>query len=227
MARSYTQAEMRDRSLFLADMVGATDFAILANVYDLINVHMAMVWGELVQAAPPDHYSSETTIVTTGSAVALPADFLAAIMLFADEGSQRRRPVRQIDAIDRVYYKPADAGLTTYLEYAQTAPKWATDGSAVSQSFDGVLGFEELICARVARDLRIREMTMSPDLQLKIDELNAQVKTMARTRNRGQPRRITDADSFDLISYTYSSNVNAYRIRGSNIELYTSAVVYP
>lgn len=225
MARSFTRAQIRTRALFLAELDTATNYAPTANVNDLINAHVAMTWAEIVEAGPPADYAASTNAYAASSAATqtLPADFMRETLVLLHDGTQRR-PLVLMEDFARGRHQAPTSSYTITLEYVPTAPTW-TGADSGSQTFDGIAGFEELICIRVARDLLIRgKRDVSALMALEAAE-RARIATRGH-RKRGGPRYLRDVDAAYVSPYPTTVTVSSYRIRGENIELY-EPLVYP
>lgn len=224
MARSFTRAQIRTRSLFLAELDTATSFAPVTgtdNVGDLINTHMAVTWSEIVAAGPPD-YASTTNAYAASSATsqALPSDFMQETLVYVHDGDQRR-PLVVMEDFDRSRFRTPSQSYTISLEYVPTAPTW-TGADSGAQTFDGIAGFEELICIRVARDLLIRGKRDASAL-MALEAAEKKRIADRGTRKQGGPRYLRDVECMDW-PYPWTTLLSAYRIRGSNIELFEPLV---
>jgi hypothetical protein len=221
VARSFTRAEIRARALFHAELDTATNFAPTSNVSDLINAHVAMVWSEIVDAGPPDWASSTEAYAASSAATqALPASFLQETLVLVTDGSQKR-PLVPAEDFDRGRLQAPTQSYTLTLEYVPTAPTW-TGADGAGQTFDGIAGFEELICLRVAIDLLDRGKRDSSALVRKAVAEEARIAKRGR-RKRGGPRYLRDVETAQRLG-TSSVPLVAYRVCGANIELYESLV---
>lgn len=226
MARSFTRAEIRARALFLAELDTATNFAPVSSpdrVGDLINTHMAVTWSEIVAAGPPDWASTTNSYAaSSASTQALPASFMVETLVLVADGDQQR-PLVQMEDFDRSRFRTPQSSYTLTLEYVPAAPTWTgTDSSG--QTFDGIAGFEELICIRVARDLLVRGKRDVSTL-MAMEAAERQRIGLRGRRKQGGPRYLRDVESADAYVYPITLGLSAYRIRGTNIELFEPMVV--
>ena len=223
MARSYTRSQIRTRARLHADLEG-TDVGVLdARVNELIDHHLTEVYRELVKAGPPDHYSSDQTITTVSGtlAYAVPADYWQTSAVYAEQDSSGRRPLREINSSQRIWYRPPQGAYTVYHEYIAAPPTLALDTS----TFDGVAGFEELIAKLVARDLLAKERADAMGLTAECMRLLAEVRSSGR-RTR-MSREITDVYASDDYAWAGTNRLLAFRLRAGNIELYERRVYPP
>lgn len=211
MARSFTRAQIRTRALFLAELDSATNFGPTANVNDLINTHLAVAWGEIVAAGPPDYVNlTQSYSNQTASSQTLPADFYQETLVLLHDGT-RRVPLTLLEDFDRANYQAPTSSYSVTVEYVPSAPVW-TGSDGASQVFDGVCGHEELICIRVARDLLLRaKRNISALMTLEAAEIS---RIAARGRiKRGGPRYLRDVESAAKYR-SPTQQITKFRIRG-------------
>jgi hypothetical protein len=206
---------------FVGDLTGATAFATDAQINDLLDTHLCAVYLLLVQAGPPDLFTSDTTITTVASTTsyALPSDMYSLCQVWVTEADGRLRPIRPARGLERSLYKAPDAGLEVTLEYIPAPAKLAADSSTV----DGVAGFEDLLVSLSIRDLRIREgLALESQLETKIAQYRADIRSFG-DRSRGVAKQVTDVRLYR--NAPWSSGIQSYRVRGANIELLND--IYP
>lgn len=224
MARSFARSLIHTRARFHADKEGSGVGVSDVRVNDLINAHLCTVWLALVKAGPPDYYSTDYPITTVSGtlAYALPADFLKCTRVMRVIDVNRSYPTTEIDGDVRPYYQPPQGARSVTLEYVPAPPTIDTSSGGDATTFDGIAGYEELVCKLVARD--ICKKTQSTDMvQLltgECQELLAQIKANAK-RSSGS-RHIIDRDTEDGNDmWSLGTNaIRAYRIRAGNVELY-------
>lgn len=214
MARSFTRAQLRTRALFLAELDSATNFGPTTNVNDLINTHVAATWREIVNAGPPDYVRLSNTYSTqTASSQTLPSDFYQETLVLLHDGT-RRIPLELLEDFERSFYQAPSTTYSLTVEYVPTAPVWTSaDADASTMVFDGICGFEELVCIRVAIDLMLRRKhDISALTAREARELDS-IKRLAKMK-RGGPRYLRDVES-PRRSLTTSQTITKYRIRGT------------
>jgi hypothetical protein len=224
MARTYTRAELRKRSLFLADMVeGSNEYAATARVDDLINVHAAHVYEMMIQTGPPDYFSSSLAVTSGPVTISSSLPTMRAVTgVFANEPSSRKRKLIAIDDSVLHKYTPITGTIDATVEYIPRIAVIATgSGTDDSTTFDGVGGWEDLICLRVARDLRTREQTDISALQMQVGESEAMLQGQMRRRVRGA-FPIAMVEDYDAWAWPWSNTLCGYRLRGDTLEFFVT-----
>lgn len=228
MARTVTLLSLRTWARQLSDTENdrnVTDTELTA----LANRHIPEVYDDLVAAGPADYYAASTPVTTVAGQIpySLPSNFLSLMDVFVHESSSERRSLPSMPNGTRGRFQgPTSAGTELTLEYIPSAPVLALD----ADTFDGVSGFEELIANLMARDVIIKRNHDPTSVLGTIGALRARIVSRSRTRNRGEPKRITDTDDIfvdPVNGWTNSSNLVCYRLRAGNLELYESAAGRP
>jgi len=188
-----------------------------------INSNLCEVYDLLVQAGPPDYYSTTYAFSTVAGtlAYALPNDFRSATCMYAVENVEMRRPIREINDYERAKFRPPQAAYAVELEYVPAPPVLASD----SDTFDGVSGWEELIVAMSARDALMKEESDVQMMQARIDRLTARIRTASSQRGAG-PRYMTDVTNGNAYLYPNTVQLRACRFRADNVELYEPSIIY-
>jgi hypothetical protein len=224
MARTATLTQLLSRTRFLSNTTGATTAYPDATLTVLINNAICEVYDLLVEASPPDYYLSKTTPaqVTTSTTywITWPTDFRTLVNVYEVEstsGLQRRliRPLNDEEASSVGTYAPVGAWYV--LEYVP-AP---TLLSAAGDTFDGVSGWEELVCAYAARDIREQQQRDISSLQLKIDRLEARIRANSK-RDMGHSWSVSNVYATQRYQFPSASNdlISGYQAQGSGIKLY-------
>lgn len=221
---------MHARARFHADLEGSGAGVSDVRVNELINTHLCTVWLELVNAGPSDYYSADQPYTTSTGILSypLPDNFLRATRVLRVQDSQRSFPITPIEGDLRGDYRPPQGQFQLTMEYIPTAPVIDTSAGGDSTAFDGVAGYEELICKLVARDMAAKEG--SADVRDRLDaESRFLLERIRSTAKRtGYSRDIVDREAEQRGDYWYSTGVNtirAFRIRAGNIEFYDRRVV--
>lgn len=190
----------------------------VTEVNDKIDLHMPAVYDFLVAAGPADYYAAETTISVSAGIIpyALSDDFLSLVNVWVQEGDEWRRPIDQIQDRQRQAYRAPVQSCTLIVEYIPACPVFDED----SDTFDGVDGWDELISAKVARDLLIKREGDVGSVMAIIAQAEKRIRSFSTQRKRGGPKMMVDVESDTC--WPYSVQVDAYRLRGANIEVFSS-----
>lgn len=217
MPRTVTRSAIRTRAQQLANVENDPSFGN-TEANGLINLHMPAVYDFLVAAGPADYYASDydLSVVAGTSTYALPDDFLSLVNVWVQETDEWRRPLDLIQDRQRQAYRAPLGACTLTLEYIPTCPTMDEDGD----TFDGVDGWDELLSAKVARDLLLkREGDVSAVMAI-IAMAEKRIRSFSTARKRGGPKYVVDVES-DM-GWPNSKQVDAYRLRAGNIEVYSS-----
>lgn len=227
MARTVTLLQLRTRARQLANVEGNPNITD-AELTDLANRHLTEVYDALVDAGPPEYYAATTTVTTVAGTTlyALPADFRTLLEVYAIVSSTENRLVHPMGNGGRGRYRSPSTVYSCTVEYVPSAPVLVANGD----TFDGVSGWEELICNLMARDVQRKRDQDTSDTIGAIGALQARIATRARSRDRGHPRYTTDLDEQGAAFPWQTSSTNrisAYRLRAGNIELYEGLLALP
>lgn len=222
MARAVTLTNLRTWIRQLSDTENETDNVPDAELTALVNRHLSEVYDLLIDSGPPDYFASSTTVAVTSGSIVYPleADFRALLGVYVHESIDERRPILPMPHGTRGRYKAPTAATTVTLEYIPAAPTL----SSGSDTFDGVSGWEELVVARAACDV-MAKLEKDPSVAMaKAQMMEARIRSRAKNRDRGAPKRTVDLDDMDSSGWpwgwTGSSRVVCYRLRAGNIEFY-------
>ena len=215
--RTVTRLQLRDRAKHLANIQNDPNFDD-DEVNDLINLHMPAVYDILVAAGPADYYAAEDTVDVVAGQIQyqLPEDFLSLVNVFVHESDEWRRPIDIMRDRQRQSYRAPIQSCTITLEYIPTCPVMDED----SDTFDGVDGWEELVSARVARDLLTKREGDPGVVLATIAQAEKRIRSASTSRVRGGPKLVQDLES-DL-GWWHSVRVDVYRVRAGNIEFYSN-----
>lgn len=217
MSRNVSRSTLRARAMQLANIQNDPTFST-DEVNDLINQHMPAVYDMLVAAGPPDYYAADYDINISAGIIpySIPDDFLSLVNVWVQETDEWLRPLDTFQDRARQTYRGPAMDCTVTLEYVPTCPVFDED----TDTFDGVDGWEDLICARVARDILVkREGDASMAMNLMADA-ERRLRGPATQRKRGGPKYLIDVEADT--GWPYRIQLDAYRLRGSNIEFYSN-----
>lgn len=222
MARTVQTSAILLRARRRADMATSGFVASGSEDVDVMNDEWPEVYRLLVECGPPDTYAASTTITTIAQtlAYALPSDCYQPTAVFALETNQYRRPLDPIGDSAIARFQPPQAAYSILLEYIPAPPVLTGTGG---ETIDGIAGFDSLLTARMARRFLEKRKADTSAVDRDISELTSDIRRQGR-RARG-PRFLPDEE--DSWGYPYLVQINGYRVRGSNVELYQPRVVWP
>lgn len=221
MSRNVSLLQLRTWARELSDTESdpnITDSELTA----LANRHLTEVYDRLVDAGPPDYYAATTQITTTSGTIeyALHVNFRNLVNVYVRETTDIRRPLLPMPNAARGNYKAPTGTWTLDVEYIPVAPTLASS----ADTFDGVSGFEELIANLMARDVMAKRESDPSVVMANIARLEARITSRARSRDKGQPKRVTDLDEVSDRLYPWgwggTSRLACYRLRADNLELF-------
>jgi hypothetical protein len=218
VARTVTLLELRTWARQLSDTENDPNITD-AELTSLANRHTTELYDVLVDAGPPEFYSSTASVsVTPGvSSYALAANFRTLLDVYVQESSTELRRIRPMGPGERARFQAPTASSSVTVEYIPAATLLSAD----SDTLDGVSGWEELIANLMARDVLVKRKHDPSIVMSTIGRLEARIATRSRNRDRGNAKRVTDLDEqvtnwFPLLT----SSLQAYRLRAGNLELY-------
>jgi hypothetical protein len=215
--RTVTRSQLKTRARQLANVENDPNITD-SEMNELVNLHLPSVYELCLLAGPSDYYAASASFnVTVGiSAYALPADFRALTEVMLVENADWRRPLEPLRPRRRGGFKAPSATATVEIEYLPSCPVMALD----SDTFDGVDGWDELISAKIARDI-IAKRKSDPSLVLAIiAETEKRIRSLSTSRDKFGGKQITDVETDAL--WPRSVRIDAYRLRAGNIEFFES-----
>jgi hypothetical protein len=218
MARVATRLQIRNRARQLSNTESDPNITD-SELNELVNLHLPSVYELCLLAGPADYYAASYTVsVTAGtSAYALPSDFRALTEVMLVENADWRRPLEPLRPRRRGGYKAPTSSATVELEYLPSCPIMSDD----ADTFDGVDGWDELISAKIARDV-IGKRKSDPSLCLAIiAETEKRIRSLSTSRDKFGGKQITDVETDTL--WPRSVRIDAYRLRAGNIEFFESS----
>lgn len=219
MPLAVSLAQLQQDALLRADMVNSPTYPVAAGVNDLnrlINQGITEYY-DLLIASGEDYYLSSTTIstISTTDTYALTNDFLAIKGIDINLGGQQFFSGIRFNWADRNLYKltgtgwfydqpvyydlrgqnivlmPAPGGVYSVTVWYYPVPPVLSN---LSDTLDGVNGWDELVTLSVAIKLLTREESFDAADRLKQDyaTCKARIQSRASKRNAGEPPRVTD-----------------------------------
>lgn len=227
MARSVTVQSIIDRARLHADMRG-TGFMRDAELLDLMNEVYPELYDELVASYESYYQTSNTISIVNGTnSYSLPADFYKLTGVDFEVSSGQYITLKPFMEAERNASLTTNTNIpsgTIRLRYVP-APTMFT---SLSQTVDGVAGWDRLLSLLLAIDMLDAEESDSSPLYKKYQRTLERIRGMAAPRDAGMPGRVVDvhAASFSPI---YGSL--KYKLTGGNIEIlnteFLGADLYP
>lgn len=223
MALTQTLAQLRTRVRQRADIEN-DDHVSDSELTGLINDAIRSLHDLLVNEGPDDLYATTVNItpatISTGiyplTTLVTAGNFYKLRAIYVDDGNSTWRMLKPMQEADRQYFKEASASLTLKIEYIPHATALSADGD----TFDGQDGWEEYVVCLAAIDVKTKREESPGILMNKKNQMEERIRRMS-ARDLGHPKRIMRNK---LAGYGYgwpgTSVVDAYRIRGANIEFY-------
>lgn len=226
MARTVTRAQLRTRARQKSNMENALAPWPDADVNERIDTRTCELWDLLVQAAPPDYYSTSTNISVVAGTIsyALPSDFKDLQEVYVQGTStDRLRALLPMRRGERGQLQAPTSANTVVIEYTPNFTTFTADSGAGGQ-LDGVNGWDDLVVALVARDMLVKLRESTEQVDQEIAELRARIMKLS-VRDKGNPAHVRDVEDDDEnVFWDVTDTLTRYRLRGSNIEIYETGV---
>ncbi len=220
MARLVTVAQLMNKLDLLLD-AEEDGHITTAMKLDCLNCGYAQFWDYLVAADLSDHMVKTVNFTLTPgqeayalATVVTDGDFYKVRQVYVNEGNDQYRPLPSINEWYLQSHRPPSVAASIRLDYIPCAPVLAEDDDTV----DGINGWEELIVAYAAIELCRRRQEDPGWLLQKAQKAEERIIKMA-IRDVGFPDKIIRRNLRDPYG-NYSSTADAYRLRGTNIEIY-------
>lgn len=199
-----------------------------AEILSLLNVYYPAFFDLLIDCAPPDYFSTVVTFNTVSnqlnydlSTICPAGDFYKIRHLYAVDSNGRYRSIRPVPESLEAMYKPVTTGgIQMRLIYVPCAPV------LVSADIDGINGWEEMLVLKCAIDIKRKK---EEDINILSSEVSAIESRMRRMspRDLAEPERVVRRRYRGFNEFYWENmNVDGYRLRGSNIELWTHTGYY-
>lgn len=228
MSRKFTLRELKTRLDEICDTENDQHISTGMKT-NVLNSAYARVWGLLARSSPPDYMCKDVDFNTVADQKAYAIDTIApdldfwklkAVFVREDNGNSLR-PLPSINEFELQPYRAPQGVFPMRLTYLRACPKL----SSGSDEVDGINGWEELMLAIAAQDILGKQERDGRYWKDKQRELEMEIRQLGQ-RDVGQAEHIIkrryNRDPF----YIYRNNVDGYRLRGSNLELYYRSGIY-
>lgn len=219
--RSFTVTELTARLERLLDIENDTHISPQMKL-DSLNVGLAKFYDFLINADYSDHLVKSATFTTTSAqsyalATVVPdGDFYKLRGLYVQVDSNQWRPLSSVPEWYMQSSRPPESGATIRLDYIPCAPILASGSDTV----DGINGWEELILVYAGLDIRSKRQEDPGYLAQKQRELEDRIIKMAQRDTWYPDKMIWRKRRRDPYGTLCNRQVDGYRLRGGNIELY-------
>lgn len=202
-------------------------------LFGIVNSAIAETWDRIIDAGLGEKYVKSVTFNTVAGQQAYPIfaagagnvgaqDFYRVAQLYVNEGNGQMRPLRLVNAQEVQRFRPPQTVTPIVLYYIPYSPVLTT-----GQTFDGINGWEEhtlMVAACAVKMKKDDDYSQYYKRQLQLEE---RMRDMGQT-NFSEPKRVSRKrkrtwDPFML----YVNNINAYLVRGDNLELLYDYGYYP
>lgn len=215
MARNVTVQQIIDRARIHADQRGS-GFIRDTELLSLMNEVYPELYDELVGSYETYFMSTATVTLIPGTTFYnLPSDFYKLIGIDFKINNDSYATLYQFNEIDRNNTFTSAASIpsgTLRIRYVP-APQVFT---AVTDTFDGVAGWDRLLSLLLAVDMLDAEETDSSPVYRKYQRTLQRIQSMVNPRDAGMPSTISDVYNRNLFNYYASFR---YRLQGGQFEL--------
>jgi len=219
VAREVTLLTIRDLAKLYADerSSGVNAFIKDLQLNKLVNLALAELYDDLVNARGAEYYELEDTSIVTVSGTAsydLPSDYYRLLSLHLQWGTDELEEMHKLGSLNdrhlytriswqrwtrKAYHEhgktleffPTPTGpATVVLRYVPAFQDLTTDAS----TFDGVNGWERVVALRVAVEIRMIQKLPYGDLMSLYQQERDRIQALAADRVVGEPAKIRDVD---------------------------------
>lgn len=220
MARNYTVADLITRLDDEVDISGDTH-VVQAEKIRYLDTAYARLWTKIAKTSPPDHFIKDVSFNTVAgtkaysiATIASDGDFWQLKNVYVNEGDGQFRPLPPVNEFNVQAYRAPQVAQAMQLSYIKCAPKL----TATNQTIDGVQGWEELMVMYACEDICRKKKDDPRMYREKIVSLERDIEYCGH-RDVGWAETIVRKRNLDPF-YLYHNNVDGYRLRGDNLELF-------
>jgi hypothetical protein len=220
MARTYTVTELVTRLDDMCDIANDTHISLAEKIRYIDNAYTRL-WTKLAKKQPPDYFVKDVAFNTVAGQLQYPlatiapaGDFWQLKTVYVNEGNGQLRPIPPINEFNIQAYRAVQVAQPMQLSYISCAPKLTAGGDTV----DGIQGWEELLLCYAAEAVMYKKKDPTRPYVEKARELEREIEAMGG-RDVGWAETIVRKKNLDPY-FLYRNNVDGYRLRGSNLELY-------
>jgi hypothetical protein len=192
-----------------------------AELNKVINSAARETWDRIAGAGLQGHGVKYVDFSTTPgtqeySLKALAPDFYKVHQLFVNDGNGQFRPITRIHHSEVMTYRPPQTSVSLRLYYIPTCPKLVED----TDTFDGVNGWEEHTLNVAAIHIKRKKLDDASEYFKRKQELEQRIVSMGNADWSEPSRVVRRRHRKDNPFWVYQNDVNAWVLRGDNIELF-------
>jgi hypothetical protein len=191
-----------------------------AEKFEIMNAAIAEAWDKIIDSGIGDKYVKSATFNTVSGQQEYPiftiaSDFYRISQLYVDEGNGQWRPIHQIQSAEIQSFRPPNSVVPMKLYYFPYSQILTT-----GQTFDGINGWEDLAIYIAAQAVKIKRDEDYSQIVRRKMEIEKRLASMGQI-NLAEPKRVVRKRRrlFDPF-FIYTKNINAYLVRGDNLELF-------
>ncbi len=221
-ARTFTIDQLVTRLEQLTDSEGDAHLGT-AEKFAIMNSAIAETWDLIVSAGLAEKYVTPQTFNTVAGTleyalqtICTAGNFYKISKLYVVESTNYLRPLQRVSPHEIQEFRAPAAVVPMKLYYIPYSPVLTT-----GQSFDGINGWEEHSLMVAACAIKMKKDDSYSVFAARKRELEDRIKTMADT-DFGEPCRVVRKRyrARNNPFMNYSTQLNAYGLRGDKLELY-------
>lgn len=216
-ARTFTIDALITRLEQLCDIENDTHLSS-AEKFSIMNSAIAETWDLLCEVGLGEKKLSSATFNSVSGTqdydlFTIASDFYRIHSLYVNEGNGHYRPLTRINPSEVAPFKAPTSAVSLKLYYIPYSPVLTT-----GQSFDGINGWEEHTLMTAACAVKMKREEDYNLFYRRKKELEQRIRS-AGAVDRGEPMRVSRKRKRDPF-YLFNKPINAYCVRGNNLELY-------
>lgn len=188
----------------------------------IMNSAIAETWDLICDSGLGTKKEKSATFSTVSGQVEYPlftiaSDYYRVTNVYVNEGNGHYRPLQRINPSEVQCFKAPNSVVSMKLYYLPYSPIYITEDSV---DFDGINGWEEHALMTAACAVKLKKEEDYSVFYRRKKELEQRIRSMAN-EDFGEPIRVSRKRTKRNDPFlTFNSNINAYALRGANLELY-------
>ncbi len=226
-ARTQTIDFLISRMEKLCDIEGDTHLSS-AEKFEIMNSAIAETWDVICNSGLGEKYVTSANFSTVAGTLAYSLFTIASTfyrihqVAVLENGGTTIRPLRRLNTSEIQTFTAPTSVVTMRLYYIPYSPVLTT-----GQTFDGINGWEEHTLMTACAAVKMKKEENYGQYASRKAELERRMKTMGNV-DFGEPMRVQRKRHRKNDPFTmFNSNINAYGLRGDNLELYSYSGYQP